>query len=143
MPKRLTRDHAMLPNAPGIGRAAVSLASRGLKSCIWKGVVEALPAGIPLLPRDRRGHGPFTWEATDLAALTEHHRGAGAVPCGVSVESLIAQELMQRRPDRLPALGAASTGGRSRGMGDIDDLSRLGVPEAGAAAIREIGTGAT
>ena len=140
MPERLARDGAVPPNAPGTGRAAMSLASRGLESCIWQGVVEALPAAIPLPLMDRRGDGPSAGAATDLAVLMEHHRGAGAVPCGVSLEGLPP---VQRRPDRLPARAAASTGGRSRGMGDIVVLSRLEVPEAGSAAIREIRTGAT
>jgi 3-oxoadipate enol-lactonase len=119
MPAFLARDDAVLHHAfaPGTGRAVVFLNSLGTDFRIWDAVVDALPAGTPVLRMDKRGHGLSTGTATtiaaladDAAALMDHHRLAGAVVCGVSVGGLIAQALAARRPDLAHALVLSNTG---------------------------------
>ncbi len=119
MPSFHVRDGAVLDHAlsPGSGRAVVFLNSLGADFRIWDAVVDALPAGTPVLRMDKRGHGLSTGEATalaaladDAAALMDHHRLAGAVVCGVSVGGLIAQALAVRRRDLVHALVLSNTG---------------------------------
>lgn len=84
--------------------------SLGTDFRIWDGVIDLLPANIPILCIDKRGHGlselgPVTIPdlASDIATLMDQLKIKNATICGVSVGGLIAQSLCVSRPDLVNA----------------------------------------
>ena len=101
----------------GAGRPAIVFAnSLGTDLRIWDAVVDLIPADIPVLRYDKRGHGlsetgPISINilADDLATLTEKLTLTKALVCGVSVGGLIAQQLATTRPDLVSGLVLSNT----------------------------------
>lgn len=101
----------------GDGGPAIALAnSLGTDLRIWDAVVDLIPADIPVLRYDKRGHGlsesgPISIEilAIDLAALMDRLSLTNALVCGVSVGGIIAQQLATIRPDLVSGLVLSNT----------------------------------
>lgn len=101
------------------GRAAPAIVfanSLGTDLRIWDNVIEALPAGFPILTYDKSGHGlsetgAATIEdfAADLAALMDELGLQKAMICGVSVGGMIAQTLAFSRPELVAGLVLCNT----------------------------------
>jgi 3-oxoadipate enol-lactonase len=88
---------------------------------IWDEVVELLPAHLPLLRYDLRGHGlsevgdaPYRLAdlSADLFELSAQLGIARAVVCGLSLGGLVAQHFALTRPERVRALCLAGTAAR-------------------------------
>lgn len=97
----------------------VFLNSLGTDFRIWDAVARKLPAEIPVLRMDKRGHGLSDLGAIDIPtlagdaiALMDHVGIASALICGVSVGGLIAQEIAVSRPDRARGLVLSNTGSK-------------------------------
>ncbi|MBQ2263710.1 MAG: 3-oxoadipate enol-lactonase [Loktanella sp.] len=124
--------------APGGGIPVVLLNSLGTDMRIWDGVIAGLPAGMPVLSIDKRGHGlsddgPASMDqlVSDVAVLMDHLGLKGALICGVSVGGMIAQGLAIARPDLVSRLVLCCTGAR---IGDalswntrIENVQRTGI----------------
>jgi 3-oxoadipate enol-lactonase len=87
--------------------------SLGTDFRIWRDVVIRLADSFTILTYDKRGHGlsdvggaPYSIDdhVGDLAGLLDQLALGPAVVCGLSVGGVIAQGLMQRRPDLVRAL---------------------------------------
>lgn len=107
--------HHMFRRGAG-GPAIVFVNSLGTDLRIWDAVVDLIPADIPVLRYDKRGHGlsaagPISIEilADDLAALMDKLSMTNALVCGVSVGGLIAQQLATTRPDLVSGLVLSNT----------------------------------
>ena len=107
--------HHMFRRGAG-GPAIIFANSLGTDLRIWDAVVDLLPAEIPFLRYDKRGHGlsesgPISIEilADDLIALMEKLSLTKALVCGVSVGGLIAQQLATARPDLVSGLVLSNT----------------------------------
>lgn len=100
------------------GRRPVVFAnSLGTDLRIWDAVIALLPADLPVLTWDKRGHGlsdgtPLGMDThvADMAALMDHFGLSEAVVCGVSVGGMIAQGLTAARPDLVSGLVLSNTG---------------------------------
>ena len=127
--------HHMFRRGAG-GPAIVFANSLGTDLRIWDAVVDLLPADIPVLRYDKRGHGlsesgPISIEilADDLIALMEKLSLTKALVCGVSVGGLIAQQLATARPDLVSGLVLSNT---SYQIGDLTSWAeRIDALEAG------------
>ena len=108
---------------PGSGRAVVFLNSLGTDSRIWDGTVDALPADVPVLRTDQRGHGLSALGpeadaltvgrlAEDAAALMAACGVSDALVCGVAIGGLVAQALALARPALAASLLLSNTGAR-------------------------------
>ncbi|MBL1404615.1 MAG: 3-oxoadipate enol-lactonase [Rhizobiales bacterium] len=109
--------------------------SLGTDFRIWDGVIDLLPANIPVLCFDKRGHGlseildqtgltSIEQLAGDMAALMDHFKIKDATICGVSVGGMIAQSLSASRPDLIRAAVFSNT---SYKMGTVDNWNpRIG-----------------
>ncbi|MHA3976688.1 3-oxoadipate enol-lactonase [Halovulum sp. GXIMD14794] len=107
---------AFRPGAEG-RRPVVFANSLGTDLRIWDAVIDALPADLPVLTWDKRGHGlsdatalEMETHVSDLAALMDRFVLSGAVVCGVSVGGMIAQGLAATRPDLVAGLVLSNTG---------------------------------
>ncbi len=103
----------------GTGRLVVLLNSLGTDLRIWDGVVARLPAEIPVLCLDKRGHGlsqiaaaDMATYAADVATLIEAHGDGAALVAGVSIGGMIAQNLALDRPDLVAGLLLSNTGAK-------------------------------
>ncbi len=103
----------------GSGRPVVFLNSLGTDLRIWDAVIDRLPADLPLLRMDKRGHGlsrtdPADMDtyAADVARLMDERGLSGALVCGVSVGGMIAQLLALSRPDLVAGLVLSNTGAK-------------------------------
>ena len=127
--------HHMFRRGAG-GPAIIFANSLGTDLRIWDAVVDLLPAEIPFLRYDKRGHGlsesgPISIEilADDLIALMEKLSLTKALVCGVSVGGLIAQQLATARPDLVSGLVLSNT---SYQIGDPTSWAeRINALEAG------------
>lgn len=105
-------------------RPIVFANSLGTDFRIWDAVIDLLPANVPVLCFDKRGHGlselgPISIPilAGDMAALMDHFKLSNATICGVSVGGMIAQSLSISRPD---LVGAAVFSNTSFKMGAVE-----------------------
>ena len=99
-------------------RPVVFLNSLGTDFRIWDSVIDALPE-TPCLLVDKRGHGlsdsgaiSIDVLANDVAELIEMQDWVDAIVCGVSVGGMIAQSLIDQRPDLAAGLILCNTGAK-------------------------------
>ena len=103
----------VLDEGPRDGPALVFSNSLGTDLRVWDPLMPLLPDGLRTVRYDTRGHGlsetpeaPWRIEdaADDLAAVLDALGVEAAAVCGLSVGGLIAQSLVQRRPELVSAL---------------------------------------
>lgn len=110
--------------------------SLGTDLRIWDSVLDLVPADIPVLRHDKRGHGlseagpvDIAQLAADLAALMDALGLGRALICGVSIGGMIAQQLAAARPDLVAGLVLSNTSYR---IGDTASWSqRIDALESG------------
>lgn len=134
--------YAYRPGADG-RRPVVFANSLGTDLRIWDRVLDHLPAGLPYLCMDKRGHGlsdsgPIDMDSHvgDLAGLMDALGLSGALVCGVSVGGMIAQGLAAQRPDLVAGLLLSNTGARI-GTADTWNARIETVERDGIAAMAE------
>lgn len=122
----------------GAGLPVVFLNSLGTDFRIWEGVIDRLPADLPLLLMDKPGHGLSQTAATTMegyaqsaAGLMERCGIERAMICGVSIGGMIAQSLALSRPDMVAGLilsnTAAKLGDRQSWQDRLNTLDRVGL----------------
>lgn len=103
----------VLDQGPRDAPSLVFSNSLGTDLRVWDPLMGLLPPGLRTIRYDTRGHGlseapaaPWRIEdaADDLGALLDALGVRGAAVCGLSVGGLIAQSLIQRRPELVSAL---------------------------------------
>lgn len=127
MPFRKPRDavlHYSYHAGESARRPIVFANSLGTDLRIWDSVIARLPADIPVLRQDKRGHGLSNVTALDMAThvrdcadLMDHFGLRAALICGVSVGGMIAQGLAAARPDLVAGLVLSNTAPR---IGDAE-----------------------
>lgn len=141
-PRDVVLHYAYSPGADK-RRPVVFANSLGTDLRIWDGVLDHLPADLPCLRMDKRGHGlsgsgPIDMDSHvgDLADLMDALGLSRALICGVSVGGMIAQGLAARRPDLVAGLLLSNTGAR---IGSAETWNaRIGTVERdGIAAMAE------
>lgn len=117
-PRDAVLHYTFRPGDPA-RRAIVFANSLGTDLRIWDGVIARLPADIPVLAHDKRGHGlsdvtalDRTTHIRDCADLMDRLDLRDALICGVSVGGLIAQGLAATRPDLVAGLVLSNTAHR-------------------------------
>ena len=137
--------HYQLIGAPEGKPVIVFSNSLGTDFRIWRDVIVRLVGEAAIISYDKRGHGlsdcpksPYAMDdhVDDLAGLLEMLKVKDAVICGLSVGGLIAQGLVQSRPDLVSKLILCDTGHKI-GNDEVWNARIEAVKVGGMAAITE------
>jgi pimeloyl-ACP methyl ester carboxylesterase len=127
-------DAQLYWESEGSGDPVLLIMGLGMNATGWWRTVPVLAEGLRVISFDNRGvgrsdrtNGPYNLRqmAGDALAVLDAAEVATAAVYGLSLGGIIAQQLMQRHPERVHALvlGASTPGGRRHELPDRDVLN--------------------